>query len=82
MGHYQVGKFLFEVVRKPELASQFREDPEAVLGRYQLGDEERQAILAGDMDYINALGVHPLLVAMSRMSLGMRPPVSQAEDSN
>lgn len=82
MGHYQVGKFLFEVVRKPDLASQFREDPESVLGRYQLREEERQAILAGDMNYINALGVHPLLVAMGRMSLGMRPPVPYAEDSN
>lgn len=38
-----------------ELESEYRENPEAVLDRYELDAEERQAMLDADLDAISKL---------------------------
>ncbi len=38
-----------------ELADAYAKDPDAVLNQFELTDEERQAMLDGDLDKIRAL---------------------------
>jgi hypothetical protein len=59
---YQVQKLIWEVDRDRELKRQFREDPESVLGRYDLSDQERQALRDVDAWALRSMNVHPILM--------------------
>jgi len=71
---YQVQKFLFEINRDPSVQEQARKDLAALLPRYDLTDEERGAIAAGDIGLIFVLGANGQLLMHYAAFLGMPWP--------
>lgn len=71
MSLYQMQKFLFDINRDPELQRQCRTDVAAILGRYDLTDEERGALEAGDIGLIYVLGANGQLLMHYAAFLGM-----------
>jgi hypothetical protein len=71
MSLYQLQKFLFDINRDRDLQRQFRADPPRVLDRYDLGDEERRALEAGDIGLIYVLGANGQLLMHYAAFLGM-----------
>ncbi|HEY4444553.1 MAG TPA: hypothetical protein VGN30_09750 [Steroidobacteraceae bacterium] len=71
MSLYQLQKFLFDINRDRDLQGQFRADPPRVLDRYDLGDEERRALEAGDIGLIYVLGANGQLLMHYAAFLGM-----------
>ena len=64
-------RMIFEVRRDTALMEQFREDLEAVMERYGLGEAEKAAWRAIDIHQLGDLGVHPYyLPQVSRMFRG------------
>lgn len=59
MGAYQVGRMVWEISREPALAEQFRRDSEALMERFRLTEEEKQAIRNKDIRFLYELGVNP-----------------------
>lgn len=53
---------IFDLRRDRELLGDFREDPRAVMARYELSDEEQRALLELDLNRLRALGVHPFFL--------------------
>ncbi len=72
MSAYAVGKMIWDMGRNLDLIEQYKQDPESVLSRYDLSEEERTAIRNHDALYLYQLGIHPQLLSrgMTRM-LGM-----------
>jgi hypothetical protein len=62
MSLYQLQKLLYEVNRSPERREEYRRDPAAFASRYELSDEEREALLKLDIRRLYLFGVHPLLL--------------------
>ena len=62
MSAYEVGKLFFDMKHHPELAEEFRGNPEAVMSRYGFTEEEKAAIRRKDVKFIYRLGVNPYLV--------------------
>lgn len=71
MSLYQMQKFLFDINRDPELQERFRADAPMVLGRYELGGEERRALETGDIGLIYVLGANGQLLMHFAAFLGM-----------
>jgi hypothetical protein len=71
MSLYQLQKFLFDINRDLDLQRRFRADPPGVLDRYDLGDEERRALEAGDIGLIYVLGANGQLLMHYAAFLGM-----------
>jgi hypothetical protein len=71
MSLYQLQKFLFDLNRQPCVQTQFREDLESLLARYELTDEERVAILTQDVGLIYVLGANGQLLMHYAALLGM-----------
>ena len=71
MSLYQMQKFLFDMNREPEVQRQYRENPLAVLDRYDLGGEDRQALETGDIGLIYVLGANGQLLMHYAAFLGM-----------
>lgn len=71
MSLYQLQKFLFDINRDRGLQRQFRAGPPGVLDRYDLGDEERRALEAGDIGLIYVLGANGQLLMHYAAFLGM-----------
>jgi hypothetical protein len=74
MSLYQTQKFLFDINRDRDLQRQFRADAPTVLSRYQLSEEERQALTAGDIGLIYVLGANGQLLMHFAALLGMPWP--------
>ena len=74
MSLYQMQKFLFDINRDRDLQRQFRADAPTVLSRYQLSEEERQALTAGDIGLIYVLGANGQLLMHFAALLGMPWP--------
>jgi len=64
-------KFLFDINRDPELQRQCRTDAAGILSRYELSDEERGALEAGDIGLIYVLGANGQLLMHYAAFLGM-----------
>ena len=64
-------KFLFDMNRDPDVQEQFRALPQAVLNRYDLSGEERQAVETGDIGLIYVLGANGQLLMHYAAFLGM-----------
>jgi hypothetical protein len=64
-------KFLFDMNRDPEVQRQFRAHPRAVLNRYDLNDEERQAVEMENIGLIYVLGANGQLLMHYAAFLGM-----------
>jgi hypothetical protein len=71
MSLYQMQKFLFDLNRGRDLQGQCRADLTAVLGRYDLNDEERGALQAGDIGLLYVLGANGQLLMHYAAFLGM-----------
>jgi hypothetical protein len=71
MSLYQMQKFLFDMNRDPDLQRQFRAHPGAVLNRYDLNGEERQAVETGDIGLLYVLGANGQLLMHYAAFLGM-----------
>jgi hypothetical protein len=59
---YQLQKFLFEINRDENAQRLFKEDLPALLARYDLTDEERQALMERDIGLIYVLGANGQLL--------------------
>ena len=71
MSLYNLQKFLFDINRDRDLQRQFRADRAGVLERYDLSDEERGALEAGDVGLIYVLGANGQLLMHFAAYLGM-----------
>ena len=58
MSLYTLSKLLFELNRDESLKAAFLADPETVVGRYRLDDEERAAVLGPDIGLLYVLGIN------------------------
>jgi hypothetical protein len=74
MSLYHMQKFLFQLNRDPRVQQRFREDRAAVLGEYELTDEERGAIERGDVGLVYVLGANGQLLMHFAANLGMAWP--------
>jgi len=71
MSLYQLQKFLYEINRDPQLQTRYRADRPGVLSRYELTDEERAALAAGDIGLIYVLGANGQLLMHYAAFLGL-----------
>ena len=71
MSLYQMQKFLFEINRDRGVQTEFRRDAHAVLERYDLTPEERDAIARGDIGLLYVLGANGQLLMHYAALLGM-----------
>ena len=74
MSLYQLQKFLYDINRDAGLQAEYRTQPQALLGRYELTDEERAALLAGDVGLIYVLGANGQLLMHFAAFLGLSWP--------
>ena len=71
MSLYGLQKFLFHLNRDPRVQQRFGSEPPALLDDYVLTDEERAAVLAGDIGLIYVLGANGQLLMHFAAYLGM-----------
>src|SRR5690348_6562534 len=74
MSLYQLQKFLYDINRDSELQARYRADRAGVLARYELSDEERAALAAGDIGLIYVLGANGQLLMHYAAFLGLSWP--------
>lgn len=58
MSLYQLQKFLYQLNRDEDVRALYRDNPADALARYDLTDEEREAIESGDIGLLYVLGVN------------------------
>ena len=71
MSLYQVQKLLFDLNRGQGLQAEFRANRPAVLERYDLDAEEREALMCGDVGLLYVLGANGQLLMHFAALLGM-----------
>jgi Aromatic-ring-opening dioxygenase LigAB, LigA subunit len=71
MSLYQLQKFLYDVNRQPRVQQEYRTDARALLARYELTDEERDALERGDIGLAYVLGANGQLLMHFAAFLGM-----------
>ncbi len=71
MSLYSTQKFLYHLNREPQVLERFRTDKEALLKDYDLTDEERKAILEGDIGMLYVLGCNGQLLMHFAPLLGV-----------
>ena len=71
MSLYSTQKFLYHLNREPEVQRRFREDRAALLDDYRLTDEERTAIMEGDIGKLYVLGCNGQLLMHFAPLLGI-----------
>jgi hypothetical protein len=74
MSLYQLQKFLYEINREPGVQESYRDDRPRLLARYELTDEERGALEAGDVGLIYVLGANGQLLMHYAALLGLSWP--------
>lgn len=74
MSLYQLQKFLFDINRDPSLQDEYRKDPAALVQRYELTGDERDAIIGGDIGLMYVLGANGQLLMHFAAFLGMPWP--------
>lgn len=62
MSIYYVHKIAFQVQKNPEFRERIKRDPQAAIASYRLTDEERRALLAGDVGRLTQMGAHGYLL--------------------
>jgi len=55
---YYVQKLLYELNRDPKVRARFDNDRDSLIDEYQLTDEERKAIVTGDIGLLYVMGVN------------------------
>ena len=71
MSLYHLQKFLYHLNRDPRVQQRHADDLEGLLAEYELTDEERDAIRAGDVGKIYVLGANGQLLMHFAALLGM-----------
>ena len=71
MSLYQVQKFLYHLNRDDGLKAHFKADAPAAVEGYELTDEERQALLVGDIGLLYVLGVNGQILMHFAAYLGI-----------
>ncbi len=71
MSLYQTQKFLYQLNRDSELQARARKDLEALLSRYRLTEEERRALVEGDIGLLYVLGVNGQILMHYAAFLGI-----------
>jgi Aromatic-ring-opening dioxygenase LigAB, LigA subunit len=74
MSLYQLQKFLYDLNRDANVQRSYRADPAALLARYELTNDERAALEAGDIGLIYVLGANGQLLMHFAAFLGMSWP--------
>jgi hypothetical protein len=62
MSIYAVHKICWLVHHDPDFREHMRDDPEAAVADFRLSDEERNALLAGDVGSLALMGAHGYLL--------------------
>ncbi|PYN95853.1 MAG: hypothetical protein DMD91_23510 [Candidatus Rokuibacteriota bacterium] len=62
MSIYYVHKIAQQVAKDPEFRERLKRDPEKAIAGYRLTDEERRALLAGDVGRLAQMGAHGYLL--------------------
>jgi len=70
--------YLYRLKMTPALQQEFLADRAAHLAGQPLSGEERSALLAGDLETLWRMGVHPMLMAPLGRLFGLRPFEYQA----
>ena len=65
--------YLFRLKTTPALQQAFMADRSAHLAGESLGDLERAALVAGDIESLWRMGVHPMLMAPLGRLYGLKP---------
>jgi hypothetical protein len=63
MSTYAVHKLIKRIQRDPDFRERLQREPEQALGEYPLTEQERAALLAGDVGALHAMGVHGYLLS-------------------
>jgi hypothetical protein len=63
MSSYTVHKLIKRIQLEPEFRDRLQRDPDGTLREYPLTEEERTALLSGDVGALHALGVHGYLLS-------------------
>ncbi len=71
MSLYQLQKFLFVLNREADAQQQFKQAPDILLARYDLGAEEQQALRDGDIGLLYVLGVNGQILMHFAAFLGI-----------
>ncbi len=58
MSLYQLSKLLYTLNRDEASKEQWRNDPETIVSKFRLSDEERKAVLTPDIGLLYVLGVN------------------------
>jgi hypothetical protein len=62
MSAYQVNKIIYLTDNDPDFRREMKENAEAVIDRFRLTEEEREALLGGRIARLRELGVHTFLL--------------------
>ena len=71
MSLYQLQKFLYVLNREADAQQQYKIDLQPLLARYDLSDEEQQALRAGDIGLLYVLGVNGQILMHYAAFLGI-----------
>ena len=71
MSLYQVQKFLYNLNRDDGVKAQFEESATAALADYDLTEEERKALVSGDVDLLYVIGVNGQILMHFAAHLGI-----------
>ena len=71
MSLYGTQKLLYHLNRDPAVQRRYRDDLPMLLDGYELDDEEREAIFAGDVGKLDVLGVNGQLLMHFAALVGM-----------
>jgi Aromatic-ring-opening dioxygenase LigAB, LigA subunit len=74
MSLYQLQKFLFDLNRDPEVQRSYGADAVGLLAHYELTQDERAALEAGDIGLLYVLGANGQLLMHSAAFLGLSWP--------
>src|SRR6201981_1657883 len=74
MSLYQLQKFLYDLNRDPRMQRTYRAEPDTLLSQYELTNDERAALQAGDIGLIYVLGANGQLLMHFAAFLGLSWP--------
>ena len=71
MSLYYLQKLLYQLNREPALQRKFKDDPKNVIQDFDLTEEEREALLQGNVGLLYVFGVNGQLLMHFAALLGM-----------
>ena len=77
MSVYQLNKLCHRMLRDFDFRAAMQRDPAAAIAPFDLNEQEREALLAGDVARLFEMGVHPFLLSfLTRYEIvGLTGPV-------